>query len=88
VSGSHGFDVTPREGPSHAGVGATFCGRPLVHDPSGLEGVDVAVLGAPFDDGTSNRPGARYGPRAIRAADDGGRYGRPHMTLGLDPLEV
>jgi agmatinase len=88
VSGSHGFDVTPREGPSHAGVGATFCGRPLVHDPSGLEGVDVAVLGAPFDDGTSNRPGARYGPRAIRAADDGGRYGRPHMTLGLDPLQV
>ena len=88
MSGSHGFDVTPREGPSHAGVGATFCGRPLVHDPSGLEGVDVAVLGAPFDDGTSNRPGARYGPRAIRAADDGGRHGRPHMTLGLDPLEV
>ena len=88
MSASHGFDVTPREGPSHAGVGATFCGRPLVHEPSGLEGADVAILGAPFDDGTSNRPGARYGPRAIRAADDGGRYGRPHMTLGLDPLQV
>jgi agmatinase len=83
-----GFELTPREGPRHAGVGATFCGRPLVHEPSGLEGVDVAVLGAPFDDGTSNRPGARFGPRAIRAADDGGRDGRPHMTLGVDPFEV
>src|SRR5215207_8929480 len=81
-----GFELTPREGPGHAGVGATFCGRPLVHEPSGLEGVDVAVLGAPFDDGASNRPGARFGPRAIRAAD-GGRGGRPDMTLGVDPFD-
>jgi agmatinase len=59
-----------------------------VLDRSGLQGVDVAVLGAPFDDGTSHRPGTRYGPRAIRAADDRGRSGRPHMTLGIDPLEA
>lgn len=88
MSVPRGFDVTSRDGPAHAGVGATFCGRPLVHEASGLQGADVAVLGAPFDDGTSNRPGARFGPRAIRAADDGGRYGRPHMSLGLDPFEV
>src|SRR5262245_26950185 len=31
-----------------------------------LGGVDVAVYGVPFDAGTSNRPGARFGPRAIR----------------------
>lgn len=31
-----------------------------------LKGVDVAVYGVPFDSGTSNRPGARFGPRAIR----------------------
>lgn len=80
--------VTTREGPPHAGVGATFCGRPLVDDPRGLADADVAVLGAPFDDGTSNRPGARFGPRAIRAADDGGRHGRPHMIRGVDPFEV
>jgi agmatinase len=30
--------------------------------------VDVAVLGAPFDTGTSFRPGARFGPEAIRSA--------------------
>jgi len=82
-----GFDLNRGDEPPYGGVGATFCGQPLVLDPAGLKGVDVAVLGAPFDDGTSNRPGARFGPRAIRAADDGGRYGRPHMTLGVDPLE-
>ena len=76
-------DQAPAGGPA-----ATFAGQPLVLDPSGLHGADVAVLGAPFDDGTSNRPGARFGPRAIRAADDGGRWGRPHMTLGVDPLSV
>jgi len=30
----------------------------------------VAVLGVPFDEGTSNRPGTRYGPRHIREASD------------------
>ena len=75
-------------GPGHAGVGTTFAGRRLVLEPEGLAGVDVAVVGAPFDDASSNRPGSRYGPRAIRAADDGGASGRPHMTLGLDPLDV
>src|SRR5689334_25435087 len=76
------------DSPGHAGIGTTFAGRPLVLDPAAFDGVDVAVIGAPFDDGTSNRPGARYGPRAIRAADDGGRHGRPHMTRGVDPFEV
>jgi agmatinase len=39
----------------------------LAHDPAG-EGADVAVVGAPFDGGTSFRPGARFGPEAIRSA--------------------
>jgi guanidinobutyrase len=30
-------------------------------------GLDVAFFGVPFDIGTSNRPGARFGPRSIRA---------------------
>ena len=33
-----------------------------------LSGVDVAVIGAPFDMTTSNRPGTRFGPRGIREA--------------------
>jgi agmatinase len=31
-----------------------------------LEGADLVVMGAPFDAGAVNRPGARFGPRAIR----------------------
>ncbi len=33
---------------------------------SGPSGVDIAVLGVPYDLGTTGRPGARYGPRAVR----------------------
>jgi len=29
-------------------------------------GLDVCFVGVPFDQGTSNRPGARYGPRQVR----------------------
>jgi agmatinase len=37
---------------------------PHVEDPRGL---DVAIVGVPFDGGTSYRPGARLGPREVRA---------------------
>ncbi len=50
--------------PRYAGV-KTFARCPLVDDP---DGVDVAVLGIPFDTATTNRPGARFGPEAIRSA--------------------
>jgi agmatinase len=63
--------VQPRYGPPdalvsprYAGV-KTFARCPHVDDP---EGVDVAVLGIPFDTATTNRPGARFGPEAIRSA--------------------
>jgi agmatinase len=48
---------------------ATFGHRPLLTDPEQLDAwrPDVAVVGAPWDDSTSNRPGARFGPRALRA---------------------
>ena len=45
----------------------TFSKRPYVADWSAID-ADVAVLGAPFDFGTQYRPGARFGPRAIREA--------------------
>lgn len=41
----------------------SFARRPSTHD---IAGVDVAVVGIPFDAGTTYRPGARLGPRAIR----------------------
>src|SRR5437660_10892631 len=42
---------------------ATFMRLPHVADASGL---DVAIVGAPYDGGTSYRTGSRYGPREIR----------------------
>jgi len=75
--------------PGYAGL-ATFCKLPLVLEASGLEGVDVAILGAPFDEAVSHRPGARFGPRAVRMAEDsaGVPPSRPHMALGIDPFQV
>ncbi|HWE12428.1 MAG TPA: arginase family protein [Solirubrobacteraceae bacterium] len=55
------------EKPDYAGL-LTFGGVPYTQDPAELEGVDVAVIGAPFDDLVSDRSGARFAPRAIRAA--------------------
>jgi agmatinase len=55
--------------PSYLGS-ATFCKRDLVTDSAELAArkPDVAIVGAPFDDGVSARSGARFGPRAIRQA--------------------
>jgi agmatinase len=54
-----------------------------------LGGAGVVILGAPFDWGTTHRPGARFGPKAVREADyldpDGER---PHLDTGIDPLKV
>ncbi len=69
----------------YAGV-LSFYGVPLTLDPADLDGVDVAVLGAPTDDAVSNRPGTRYGPRAIRAAS--WPPGPHHLPSGLHPFEI
>ena len=71
------------------GPAVTFLGVPRADlgDPAQLAAADVVVLGAPFDGGTSHRPGARFGPGAIRATDYLGHDGsRPHLALGVDPL--
>ena len=50
----------------YAGI-ATYYKAPFVPFPT-LEDADVAVLGVPYDGGTSSRSGARMGPRALREA--------------------
>ena len=55
------------EKPDYAGL-LTFGTLRYTQDPAELSGVDVAIVGAPVDDLVSDRPGARFGPRAIRAA--------------------
>jgi agmatinase len=62
------------EKPDYAGL-LTFSGMPYVQDP------DVAIVGAPTDELVSDRPGTRFGPRAIRAA---GCPPGPHLEAGVD----
>jgi len=61
-------------------------------DPQTYADADVVILGAPFDGGTSNRPGARFGPMAIRMTDylphDGSRPSLALRTDGLVDLAV
>jgi agmatinase len=83
-----GVPVSRPSEPAYAGAGATFAKLPLVLDPNDLTGVDVAIVGAPTDDAVSYRPGARFGPRAIRLADVGGGPHRPNMDLGVNPFDV
>jgi agmatinase len=68
--------------PRFAGV-RTFMRAPHVTD---LTGVDAAAFGIPFDTGTSFRPGARFGPEAIRSASS---LIRPyHPVLGVNVVEA
>jgi len=62
----------------------TFCKFPHTRDP---RGADVAVVGVPQDQTVLNRPGARYGPRAIRLASQ--LYGSEYdADLGFYDIEL
>jgi agmatinase len=68
--------------PRYAGP-ATFARLPRRDQ---VERVDIGVLGIPFDAGTTFRPGARFGPNAIREAS---RLLRPyHAALDVEPFAV
>ena len=79
----------PRYGPMY-GPDVTFLGVDpcTLDEPETYAGADVVVLGAPFDGGTSHRPGTRFGPQAIRTTD----YlphdaSRPSLALRVDGLQ-
>jgi guanidinobutyrase len=62
---------------------ATMMRLPLTESPSGL---DVAFVGVPLDIGTSNRAGARFGPRQMRAES---ALIRPYnMATGAAPFDT
>ena len=63
---------------------STFGKRPLVEEGAaiGERHADVAIVGAPFDDAVSHRPGARFGPRAIR--DGTYQVGAQSLQLDID----
>ena len=82
-----------RYGPQF-GPDITFLGVPRcdLDEPGSYADADVVILGAPFDGGTSHRPGARFGPMAIRMTDylpaDGSRPSLALRTDGLVDLTV
>ena len=61
----HGYE-TGRLNLPFTGI-CTFAKKPYVEDWRKID-ADVAVMGAPYDFGTQWRPGARFGPRAVREA--------------------
>jgi len=68
--------------PRFAGL-ATMMRLPAAASPQGL---DAAFVGVPLDIGTSNRPGARFGPRQIRAES---ALLRPYnMATGAAPFDL
>jgi agmatinase len=74
--------------PTYVGP-VTFSNLPWVADPAEIarRGADVAIIGAPFDDGTSHRPGARFGPRAIREAQSASGS-LNSLQLDVEPFKV
>ena len=71
------------------GPAATFVGVPPadLEEPASYAGAAAVIVGAPFDGGTSHRPGCRFGPQAIRLTDYLPHNGRrPHLALDVDPL--
>jgi agmatinase len=68
--------------PTYAGI-TSFMRRKYTQT---LDGVDVVVTGVPLDTATTNRPGARFGPRAIRAASTIMAWERPY-GMAFDPFD-
>ena len=74
---------------SHAtewGHKPTFAGIPQA-DLAHLGEPDIVIIGSPIDWGATHRPGARFGPAAIRGGDYLELNGkRPHLPTGIDPF--
>jgi agmatinase len=84
------FGGTDRRPKPYEGV-ASFLGAPLRLDAAkrdDLGGLDVALVGVPMDLGVTNRPGARFGPRAVRAVERIGPYHHVHRFLPLSAVEA
>ena len=69
--------------PRYAGP-STFARLPELRD---VEDCDVAIIGVPFDAGTSYRPGARFGPQSVRQASRQLRTNY-HPNYDVEPFKV
>ncbi len=80
ISRENLLGTTPE--PTYGGI-TSFMRRKYTKD---MTGVDVAVLGIPFDTATTNRPGARLGPRAVRNASTVMAWAPPY-GMAFDPFD-
>jgi guanidinopropionase len=72
--------------PRFAGV-PTFVRLPFVPlEADRIQNVDIGLVGVPWDTGTTNRPGARHGPRQLRNLSTIIRA--RHPVSGLTPFEA
>ena len=77
-----GEEYAPMRAPRFTGI-PTFMRAPLA---GSLDGLDVALVGVPFDGGVTNRTGARHGPREIRNMSS---LMRPvHHVTRVDPYAI
>src|SRR5882762_745040 len=72
----------PMVRPRYTGI-PTFMRAPYVEDPAGL---DIGLVGVPFDGGVTNRTGARHGPREIR--NQSSLMRRINQATGIDPYAL
>lgn len=73
------FADPQRRKPPYSGI-PSLLDAPLA---DGIDGLDVALIGVPMDLGVTNRPGARFGPRAVRTIE---RIGPYHHELKRAPF--
>ena len=69
--------------PRYSGV-ATFMRRPLLEEAEQWDGIEVGLIGVPFDGAVTNRPGARHGPRHLR--DQSTLMGVMNHQTGVRPV--
>lgn len=67
--------------PRFTGI-ATLMRAPLAESP---EGLDIAMIGVPFDGAVTNRPGARHGPREVR--NQSSLMRTIHQTMRINPYD-
>ncbi len=70
--------------PRYSGV-ATFMRRPL-RDDGNWDGVEIGLIGVPFDGGVTNCPGARHGPRGLR--EQSTLMGHTNHQTGIRPYHI
>ena len=72
----------PMARPRYTGL-ATFMRAPYRED---LGGVDIGLIGVPFDGGVTNRTGTRHGPREIR--NQSSLMRKINQASGIAPFEL